>query len=443
MKYIIIGCALCAAGLTGIIGGASAQSGEAYAIDWFTIDGGSGASGGGGFSLSGTAGQPEASPEPLTGGAFSLGGGFWSLLADTTSSAPQLSIEIQGLMVRVFWPLFATGIELEQSDSLTGTWSRVVSPYVTNTTEISLTAPVSAETRFYRARGLPATPSGMALIPAGTFVMGNSTAAAEGEAAELPPHSVSVDEFYIDKHEVTKALWDEVYQWATAHGYQFDLPAARGKAASHPAQNMTWYDAVKWCNARSEKEGRSPAYYASAERTTVYRTGLVNVPNAGVEWNAGYRLPTEAEWEKASRGGVSGWRFPWGDTIEQTRANYYGLPGTAGNTYDLAPAGYHPTYATGSLPYTSPVGSFAANGYGLYDMAGNVWEWCWDGWSESYYRSSPVNNPRGPATGSDRAIRGGSWVNIAFYCRSADRYDYLPGSRNNNLGFRTVLTPSR
>ncbi|MBM3882116.1 MAG: hypothetical protein FJ387_20745, partial [Verrucomicrobia bacterium] len=258
--------------------------------------------------------------------------------------------------------------------------------------------------------GDPPPVAGMAFIPAGSFQMGDTFN--EGTSDERPVHTVYVSAFYMDRTEVTKALWDEVYGWAVGRGYSFDN-AGSGKAANHPVQTVYWYDMVKWCNARSEKEGRMPAYYTSAGQTTVYRTGRVDVQNDWVKWNAGYRLPTEAEWEKAARGGASGRRFPWTatDTITHSQANYYshwegGRPYYA---YDVNPTGgYHPTFAVGASPYTSPVGYFAPNGYGLYDMAGNVWEWCWDWYSSGYYGSSPSSDPRGSSGGSDRVIRGGS-----------------------------------
>jgi formylglycine-generating enzyme required for sulfatase activity len=120
----------------------------------------------------------------------------------------------------------------------------------------------------------PNPPTGMALIPAGSFTMGNCMAANEGSAGELPLHTVYLSAFYMDRYEVTKGLWDDVYNWATNHGYSFDyLDSGQGKANNHPAQNLTWYDAVKWCNARSEKEGRTPAYYMSGWQTNVYQSG--------------------------------------------------------------------------------------------------------------------------------------------------------------------------
>ncbi len=277
----------------------------------------------------------------------------------------------------------------------------------------------------------------MAFIPAGPFTMGSDEYPGYGEQ---PIHTVQVGGFCMDKYEVTKALWDEVYQWAITHGYDFNNPGL-GKAATHPVHTVSWYDTLKWCNARSEKEGRVPAYYTSAAQTGVYRSGQVNVQNDWAKWNTGYRLPTEAEWEKASRGGLSGRRFPWGDTITHAQANYYS---SASYAYDISPTrNYHPTYATGGLPYTSPAGSFAANGYGLYDMAGNVREWCWDWYGSTYYSSSPGIDPRGPATGSHRVVRGGSWYDGAFNCRTANRYDDYPTYRDSSFGFRSVLPPGQ
>ncbi len=286
----------------------------------------------------------------------------------------------------------------------------------------------------------PNPPINMVLIPAGSFTMGDNL---DGDTSSaLPLHTVFVSAFYMDRYEVTKALWDDVYQWATNNGYNFDYAdSGQGKATNHPAHTMTWYDCVKWCNARSEKEGRTPAYYTSVALTTVYRGGQVTVANSWVKWNAGYRLPTEAEWEKAARGGSRGHRFPWSnvDTISHSQANYY-----AGSSYPYNmsyPTTYHPAFATDGFPYTSPVGYFAPNGYGLYDMAGNVWNWCWDWHSDTYYITSPTTNPRGPVSaGPGRVVRGGSWIAAVRGCRSAHRVNYSsPTGRGNSIGFRSAL----
>lgn len=284
----------------------------------------------------------------------------------------------------------------------------------------------------------PTPASGMALIPAGSFTMGNAMDPNEGWSDELPLHTVYVSAFYMDKYEVTKALWDEVYHWAITHGYSFDNTGS-GKGASHPVYAINWYDSVKWCNARSEREGRVPAYYTGAAQTTVYRSGQVDVQNDWVKWSAGgYRLPTEAEWEKAARGGVSGQRFPWGNTITHSQANYYSWDGYA---YDISPTrGYPPAIATGGYPYTSPVGYFAANGYGLHDMAGNVWESCWDWYQGDWYGKAGAsqNDTRGP-TGplSDRVMRGGDWYDVAYVARCANR-GFGPDDAASALGFRCV-----
>jgi formylglycine-generating enzyme required for sulfatase activity len=273
-----------------------------------------------------------------------------------------------------------------------------------------------------RSTGEP--PPGMAMIEAGWFAMGDSFG--EGERNERPVHWVSVGSFYMDKFKVTKALWDEVYAWAITHGYAFEH-AGSGKATNHPVQLISWYDAVKWCNARSEKEGLAPAYYTGASRFTVYRAGLLDLQNDWVDWGAGYRLPTEAEWEKAARGGFSGHRYPWwdADSVDYSRANYLG----------------HPTFAAGAYPWTSPVGIFPPNGYGLYDMAGNVWEWCWDWHEDDWYSTQEATqaDTRGPANPHYwRSLRGGTWYYAADQLRCANRHSTSPGLTFYDTGFRCV-----
>ena len=289
---------------------------------------------------------------------------------------------------------------------------------------------------FYRVRGVavPTPPAGMVSIPAGTFTMGDNL---DG-ISDAVPTNVYVSTFYMDQYDVTYTSWQTVYDWAISHSYSFDNAGA-GKAADHPVQHVNWYDCVKWCNARSEKEGRTPAYYTDASQTVVYRTGALDLTNACVNWSGGYRLPTEAEWEKAARGGLSGQRFPLGMTLSESQANYYGEPG--GYSYDSGPySGYNTNFDTGGYPYTSPVGYFAANGYGLYDMAGNVWQWCWDWYGTPYAGGS---NPQGPISGSVRVFRGAGWLNFVFSCRTASRAHNWPDNWVNSVGFRCVLPPGQ
>ena len=283
-------------------------------------------------------------------------------------------------------------------------------------------------------------PTNMVLIPSGTFAMGDPFD--EGSSAERPVHDVYIDAFWMGRHEVTHEEWQPVYEWATNNAYDFTYSGST-KGTYHPVHTITWYDAVKWCNAKSEMENRTPCYY-TVNMATVYRSGQVNISIDRVLWQGdGYRLPTEAEWEHAARGGKSGKRFSWGNTISFSQANYdsWWQNGSPYYEYDHAYTnGYHPAFDDGSDPRSSPIGQFAPNAYGLYDMIGNMREWCWDWYSTTYYSSSTNVNPKGPdVIAVSRSARGGSWSGNAYYCRTARRSAYQPNLAYTGVSFRYVI----
>lgn len=301
-------------------------------------------------------------------------------------------------------------------------WSTLTAVAADTNGAVQLSVPM-----FYRVMQLPG------IIPAGAFTMGD-TLDSEGNAS---PIDVYVSQFTMDTNLVSYGQWQAVYNYAMNTGYGFDN-AGSGKADNHPVSSVNWYDCVKWCNARSQQAGLMPVYYTDAAWTQLYTSGQVDVVYP--KWSAdGYRLPTEAEWEKAARGGLSGQRFPSGMTISENQANY----NSDGfyNSYDLGPyTGYNTNFDTGATPYTSPVGYFAPNGFGLYDMAGNVTEWCWD-WYATPYGQPTTNNPTGPASGiasNGRVIRSGNWGTDAYYSRCAFRQGYNPSFATPYQGFRCV-----
>jgi formylglycine-generating enzyme len=281
-------------------------------------------------------------------------------------------------------------------------------------------------------------------IPAGTYLIGD---AFDDFPDARPVHAVTLSAFKMDKYEVSKELWDEVYAWAFTNGYEFTRQACGYKyelqlAIKHPLHSLDWYYMARWCNARSEKEGLTPAYYTDASHKTVYKAGPFDLKNENVKWDAnGYRLPTEAEWEAAARGGLQGQRYPWGDELQKENANFKGSED--GHEGGILVSGE-------PLSFTTPVGYYSgrqkpkgpdmANGYGLYDMCGNVWEYCWDRYDEQYYSASPKINPRGPDTGEARVARGGSWNDEAEskLLGCAYRLPLPPITNGRHIGFRCV-----
>jgi formylglycine-generating enzyme required for sulfatase activity len=243
-------------------------------------------------------------------------------------------------------------------------------------------------------------PDDFVQIPGGTFTMGSPDTERYREQDELP-HQVRVNSFYIGKYEVSQREYDAV----------MGGNPSRFKGAQLPVEQVSWFDAVAYCNIRSQKEGLTPAYSVNGEKVT---------------WNPladGYRLPTEAEWEYAARAGTMT-PFSTGNDIATSQANYNGNYPYNQN----APGIYREK--------TTPVGSFAPNPWGLYDMHGNVNEWCWDWYGP--YHTEDHNNPLGPSTGSSRVNRGGSWSSYAKYLRSAIRNYNMPSYRYSNRGFRLV-----
>jgi formylglycine-generating enzyme required for sulfatase activity/Tol biopolymer transport system component len=216
----------------------------------------------------------------------------------------------------------------------------------------------------------------MVLLPAGSFMMGD----ASGRPDETP-HHVSVASFYLDKMPVTQELYEKVM------GFN---PSKR-KGKSNPVERTQWTDAVRFCNKCSELEGLTPCY---------------NLETWACNFEAdGYRLPTEAEWEYACRAGSEA-KYFFGDND----ADLGGFAWFKGNSGGM----------------THPVGQKTPNRFGLFDMHGNVWQWCNDFYGEAYYSESPTDNPKGPATGKMRVLRGGAWDCTADKCRAGYRHKEFP-----------------
>lgn len=291
--------------------------------------------------------------------------------------------------------------------------------------------------KYWRHTQMP-VPEDMVLIPGGEFDMGDHFDI--GDSMERPVHRVNVRSFYMDRYETTNRQYCEylnsvkaqylievrggvVYAvggsspYLSTHEYNsYSRISWEGEVftilpdkETHPLVEVSWYGAFAYCNWLSARDGFETCYDLSSWKCDFSKNG--------------YRLPTEAEWEYAARGGLRYYMYPWGNEVDGSRANWWGSADP---------------YEAGSRPWTAPVGCYQSNGYGLYDMTGNAMELCNDWWRSDYYSISPYSNPRGPETGLTRVIRGGAWGLPPYMCRVAFRDRGLPTAQFYCTGFRLV-----
>lgn len=267
----------------------------------------------------------------------------------------------------------------------------------------------------------PPDTTGMVLIQAGEFTMGTN----EGLAFEGPAHRVALDAYYIDEHEVTNRQYAA---FAEATGYVTESERLGWSGVFDPRRNgWTKGDGADWRHPHGPGSSHMemqdfPVVHLSWDDAVAY-----------CDWK-GARLPTEAEFEYAARGGLEGAKYAWGD--------------------ELTPGGVHQANLwQGTFPHEDrtldgygshgPVKKFPPNGFGLFDMTGNVWEWVQDWYSPDYFSNSPFRNPQGPRSGRQKVQRGGSWLCSENYCqgyRAAARMQTEPDSGLNNLGFRCAAS---
>lgn len=244
----------------------------------------------------------------------------------------------------------------------------------------------------------------LVLIKGGQFTMGSPTSEFRHGKDEVR-HNVTLEDFFIGTYEVTQKEYREVMK----------VEPGNFRGDSLPVENVTWFEAVQYCNDLSKRAGLAPVYVITGSGDAMT-----------VTWNRGadgYRLPTEAEWEYACRAGTST-PFNTGENITTDQANYYG-------TYS-----YKDAFRGQYRDSTVPAGSLPPNAWGLHEMHGNVWEWCWDWYGE--YAEDHQTSPTGPTEGTYRVNRGGGWNDFGRHLRSAYRAAHTPSNRTYNIGFRVA-----
>ncbi len=241
-------------------------------------------------------------------------------------------------------------------------------------------------------------------IQGGTFKMGSKDSDGLADVDEQKEHNVNLNTFEISKFEVTVWEWK---QFIKANKMKMPEKPTWGWQDNYPINGVTWNEAIAYCNWLSKKEKLQPVYTKKG-------------PNFVCNFNAnGYRLPTEAEWEFAAKGGASSKSFKYSGS---------------NNLDDVA---WHKGNSKGT-PHT--VGTKLPNELGVYDMSGNVWEWCWDWYNKDFYKLEKGDNPKGPEMGERRSVRGGSWDSQQNYVRPANRISTEPNKTHEFYGFRVVRT---
>jgi formylglycine-generating enzyme len=253
----------------------------------------------------------------------------------------------------------------------------------------------------------------MLQVPGGSFQMGSLETDKSAFSSEKPQHPVKLNPFLMGEYTVTQELWEAI----------MGENPSDFKGQQRPVENVSWFDAAVFCNALSEKTGRKAVYVEKNGQPFGKEKDHWALPNDGrvqrdLKAN-GYRLPTEAEWEFAAKGGDIGEN---GHTFEYAGSDL------------LEQVGW---YDKNSNQETQEVRLLLPNALGLYDMSGNVWEWCAD-WHADY-KPGKQDNPQGPEQGVYRVFRGGGWNSAPRRCRTASRYHYGPAARDGALGFRLVL----
>ena len=306
------------------------------------------------------------------------------------------------LLVLISGLLFASSMEVSKTD---GTTVSIELDEITNITFI--------------AGGTP-PPENMVLIPAGSFDMGDHFG--EGGNSELPVHNVSLSAYYMNKYEVTQLEYETLIGSNPSN-------TSYGIGAAYPVNQVSYYDIMVYCNKLSIEKSLTPCYTIDGS-TNPADWGTIPTSSDDT-WNAvicdfsvtGYRLPTEAEWEYAAKGGAS-----WEDhnrysgCIEETDLPDYAW------------------YSSNSGSTSHEVGTKLPNQLGLYDMSGNLYEWCFDWYGSDYYGISPASNPSGPASGSYHILRGSNWAFSASSLRNTYRFYNYPDYLSTYVGFRLVRT---